>query len=254
VVTGVTLDIRVLGAGPKAVLVHGGAGPERTWELQPPLAARWQLVIPRRRGFGRSPATARQDFERDAADLEPLLAPGAHLVGFSYGGLGALIAAGRRPELVRSLTAIETPLFAIGRGDPEIDHFERVSNEFLADGLDARPEVLAEFLPAAALPAPDPGPLPPDVEAELRLARGGREPGEAHPDLDAIRAAGVPVLVVSGDHLPAIERVCDRLAEAVGGERAVLAGHGHAIPRASGFNERLEAFWAAAEARAAPAM
>jgi pimeloyl-ACP methyl ester carboxylesterase len=243
-----TLDTRVLGSGPRVVLVHGGAGPHTTWEMQGPLAERRQLVIPSRRGFDGSPATGRQDFEHDAADLLPLIAPRAHLVGFSYGGLGALIAAGQRPDLVRSLTIIETPLFSIARGDAEVDRFERLSNEFLAEGLDARPAVLEEFLAAAALPGPASGPLPPEIEAAMRLARGGRPPGEAHPDLEAIRLAGLPVLVVSGDHLSPIERLCDRLAEALGAERAVIGGHGHAIPRADGFNERLEAFWAAAEA------
>lgn len=231
------------------MLVHGGSGPGRTWEMQLPLAERWQLVIPSRRGFDASPPAERQDFENDAADLLPLLAPSAHLVGFSYGGLGALIVAGRRPDLIRSLTIIEAPLFSITRGDPEVERFEWLSNEFLADGLDARPEVLDEFLQAAALPVSASGPLPADVEAEIRLARGGRRPGEASPDLQAIKDAEFPVLVVSGDHLPAIERVCDRLAAAVDGERAVLAGRGHAIPRADGFNDRLEAFWSAAEAR-----
>jgi pimeloyl-ACP methyl ester carboxylesterase len=229
------------------VLVHGGAGPRRTWQMQQALAERWQLVIPSRRGFDGSPPADRQDFENDAEDLLPLLAGAAHLVGFSYGGLGALIAAGRRPDLLRSLTLIETPLFAVAGGDPEIERFERLSNEFLADGLEARPEVLEEFLAAAALPAPAAGPLPADVESELRLARGGRRPGEAHPDLDAIRRGAVPVAVVSGDHLPAIERLCDRLAAALDGERAVFAGHGHAIPRAEGFNEWLEEFWLAGE-------
>lgn len=243
------LDTRVLGSGPRAVLVHGGAGPQRTWELQSPLAERRQLVIPSRRGFDNSPPTNRQDFEHDGADLLPLLVPRAHLVGFSYGGLGALMAAAKRPNLVTSLTIIEAPLFCIARGDPEVDRFEQLSNEFLADGLDARPEVLERFLPAAALPAPGSGPLPPDVEAELRLSRGGRQPGEARPDLDAIRRAKVPVLVISGDHLPAIERVCDRLADALAGDRAVITGRGHAIPRADGFNERLGAFWTIAEAR-----
>jgi pimeloyl-ACP methyl ester carboxylesterase len=243
----VPLDTRVLGSGPRAVLVHGGAGPQRTWEMQSPLADRRQLVIPSRRGFNDSPPTGRQDFEHDAADLIALLPPRAHLVGFSYGGLGALIAAAQRPDLVTSLTIVEAPLFAVARGDPDVERFEQLSNEFLSRGLDARPEVLEEFLPAAALPAPGAGPLPPDVEAELRLARGGRLPGEARPDLEAIRRAKLPVLVVSGDHLPAIERVCDRLADALMGDRAVIAGRGHAIPRAAGFNDRLEAFWAIAE-------
>jgi pimeloyl-ACP methyl ester carboxylesterase len=248
-VRAVALDVRVLGSGPSAVLVHGGSGPELTWERQEPLADGRRILIPSRRGFGSSPSTGRHDFDNDAADLLPLLEPAAHLVGFSYGGLGALIATAWRPELVTSLIVIEAPVFSIARGDPDVDHFEAISDEFLADGLDARPEVLEEFLPAAALPGPSAGPLPPDVEADLRRARGGRPAGEAVPDLEAIRRAGMPVLVISGDHLPAIERVCDRLAEAVGAERAVLAGHGHAIPRAAGFNERVAAFWSAAEAR-----
>lgn len=243
----VALDTWVLGSGPRAVLVHGGAGPQRTWEMQAPLAERRQLVIPSRRGFNDSPSTGRQDFEHDAADLIALLPPRAHLVGFSYGGLGALIAAAQRPDLVTSLTIIETPLFSAARGDPDVDRFEQLSNEFLTHGLDAQPEVLEEFLSVAALPAPGAGPLPPHVEAEFRLARGGRLPGEARPDLEAIRRAKLPVLVVSGDHLRAIERVCDRLADALAGDRAVIAGRGHAIPRAPGFNDRLEAFWAAAE-------
>jgi pimeloyl-ACP methyl ester carboxylesterase len=243
------LDVRVLGSGPKVVLVHGGAGPRRTWELQEPLCERWQLVIPSRRGFDGSPPTDRQDFENDATDLLPLLDGSAHLVGFSYGGLGALIVAGRRPDLVKSLTVVETPLYTIARDDPEVVRFERLSNEFLADGLDARAEVLEEFLPAAALPPPSVGPMPPDVEAGIRRARGGRPPGEANPDLEAIRRAGISVLVVSGNHLPALERLCDRVAEVLSGERAVIGGHGHAIPRADGFNERVEAFWLAADAR-----
>jgi pimeloyl-ACP methyl ester carboxylesterase len=244
----VALHTRVLGSGPRAVLLHGGAGPQRTWEMQSPLAQRRQLVIPSRRGFDDSPPTDRQDFENDAADVLPLLSPAAHLVGFSYGGLGALMAAAQRPDLVCSLTVIETPLFSIAHGDEEIERFERLSDEFLADGLDARPEVLEEFLSAAALPAPAAGPLPPGVETEMRLARGGRPPGDARPDLEAIRRAGLSVLVISGNHLPAIERLCDLPAEAVGAERAVIAGRGHAIPRAAGFNDRLEEFWAAAEA------
>ena len=241
------LVTRVLGSGPRAVLVHGGAGPQRTWEMQEPLAQRRQLVIPSRRGFNGSPATGRQDFEHDADDLLPLLEPAAHLVGFSYGGLGALIAAGRRPDLVTSLTVIEAPLFAVAPADPEIEHFERVSNEFLADGLDARPEVLDEFLPAAALPAREAAAMPADLRCEVELARGGRLPREANPDLAAIKRAGVPVLVVSGAHLPAIDRLCDVLADLLGARRAVLGGRGHAIPRAEGFNDCLEAFWSSTE-------
>jgi pimeloyl-ACP methyl ester carboxylesterase len=73
-------------------------------------------------------------------------------------------------------------------------------------------------------------------------SRGGRSPSEADPDLDAIAAAGLPVLVVSGGHHPAIEAICDGLAERLHARREIVPGAGHAVPRAPGFNEVLEGF------------
>ena len=49
---------------------------------------------------------------------------------------------------------------------------------------------------------------------------------------------------VSGEHNPAIERLCDLIAEEMGGERRRLAGSGHAVQRAPGFDELLEDFLA----------
>jgi hypothetical protein len=47
------------------------------------------------------------------------------------------------------------------------------------------------------------------------------------------------------------EAVCDRIAERMGGERAVIPGRGHSIP-ATGepYNERLHAFLSECEGRA----
>jgi len=58
----------------------------------------------------------RQDFEEDARDIAALLGDGAHLVGHSYGAVGALYAAALRPEAVHSLTVNEPPAFGAGRG------------------------------------------------------------------------------------------------------------------------------------------
>jgi pimeloyl-ACP methyl ester carboxylesterase len=91
------LALRELGTGPTVVLVHGGMGPEITWERQELLAERWRLVIPKRRDFPGSAPAVRQDFEHDSYDLSPLLGDGAHLVGFSYGGVGAALLAQREP-------------------------------------------------------------------------------------------------------------------------------------------------------------
>ena len=64
------------------------------WQAQRSLAEEgFRLLVPDRRGYGRSPAAEREDFLRDADDIADLMGDGAHLVGHSYGGLGVLLAA-----------------------------------------------------------------------------------------------------------------------------------------------------------------
>ena len=67
---------------------------------QKPLAERWQLVVVNRPGFAPNPPEPRCDFEADAEAIAALLDEPAHLVGHSYGGLIALLAASycRLPE------------------------------------------------------------------------------------------------------------------------------------------------------------
>ena len=97
------------GDGTPVVLVHGSlATGAEEWEAQRPLAGEgFRLLVPDRRGYGRSPMARGEDFLRDAEDIADLMGDGAHLVGHSYGGLGALFAAARRPEATRSLTLLE---------------------------------------------------------------------------------------------------------------------------------------------------
>jgi pimeloyl-ACP methyl ester carboxylesterase len=239
--------VRREGGGPEVVLVHGGASPERTWAALGELAARWTLVIPYRRGYEPSPP-GRHDFELDATDLAPLLGVEVHLVTHSYGGLGALIAAGRKPGSVRSLTLIETPLFCVAPEDPEVVELQRLGDEFLLRGLEAEPRGLREFLAIAGVEGlTEEGPLPARVARAVRRSQGGRSPGEARPDLGALREAEVPVLVASGGHSGAQERICDRLAEELRAQREVFCGAGHFVQEAPGFGARLEEHLRAAE-------
>ncbi|MCQ0019360.1 hypothetical protein [Actinomadura madurae] len=63
------------------------------------------------------------------------------------------------------------------------------------------------------------------------------------------------MLVASGDHAAPLERICDALADVLGGERSVHPGAGHFVAAAPGFAEQLEAFlrksvtWQAASSR-----
>src|SRR5437588_1810539 len=232
------------GAGSEILLVHGGASPRTTWGALAPLGERWTLGLVHRRGYPPSPPpeTGGHDFDVDAADIGPLLESRPHLVAHSYGVLGTLIAAARAPERARSLTLIEPPLFHLVPGDPDVERLEQMGNAVLTHGLDTDPATLREFLRIAGAPELGDGQLPDDVANGVRRAHGGRLPGEARPQLDRIRQAGVPCLVASGDHTVVIERICDALSAALAAERLVAPGAGHFVAAAPGFGERLEQF------------
>lgn len=232
------------GHGPEVLLVHGGASPATTWSGLEEMGGRWTLARVHRHGFPPSPEppAGRVNFELDAEDLVELLDARPHVVAHSYGCLGALLAAERRPEGIRSLTIIEPPLFFVAGDDPAVHRLERLGNAALIDGLDADPAELREFLRLAGSPVLDDGPLPDAVANAVRRAHGTRPPGEARPDLDALRAAGLATLIASGDHEPAIERICDALAARLGAERFVAPGAGHFVAAAPGFRAGLESF------------
>jgi pimeloyl-ACP methyl ester carboxylesterase len=231
------------GAGPEVLLVHGGASPETTWSGLERLTQRWTLKFAYRRGFAPSPDPpgGRQDFERDATDIAELLDRRPHLVGHSYGGVVAAIAATRRPAQLRSLTLLEPALF-LPPDDPDVARFARIGEEFLDKGLQTEPATLREFLRIAGAPVPDEGPLPEEVVRSIRRSQGSRPPSEARPPLELLRDARIPSLVASGGHHPAIERMCDAVAAAIGAQRVVCPGAGHFVAAAPGFVDHLQHF------------
>jgi pimeloyl-ACP methyl ester carboxylesterase len=246
-------DIAVIsdGVGPEVLLVHGGASPRTTWSALSALSSRWKLAFVHRRGYPPSPPPpeGRQDFEVDASDLTPLLERQPHVVAHSYGALGTLIAAARRPECLRSLTLIEPPIYYLVRDDPDVARLEAMGNAVLTHGLDTDRATLREFLSLAGAPEVGDGPLPEEVASGVRRAHGGRLPGEANLALDALREAYIPSLVASGNHSPALERICDSLAAALDAERLIAPGAGHFVAAAPGFADRFEQFLISAEER-----
>jgi pimeloyl-ACP methyl ester carboxylesterase len=236
------------GSGPEVLLVHGGASPETTWSGLESLSKRWTLCSVYRRGYPPSPPFlgGRQDFEVDAADLEPLLDSRPHIVAHSYGAVGTVIAATRRPDHVGSVTLIEPALY-LPADDPEVKSLRRLGEAFLTHGLEMEPAMLREFLKLAGAPVPEGGPLSPEVVRGIERAQGSRPPGEARPAFETLRNAGVPALVASGAHHPAMERMCDAVADALGGRRVVARGADHFVMAAPGFAQQLERFLSEAE-------
>jgi hypothetical protein len=61
--------------------------------------------------------------------------------------------------------------------------------------------------------------------------------------VDQLAAARFPKLVISGDHSPAFEAVCDFLTARLRAQRAHVTGAGHATPdTGKAFNETLTSF------------
>jgi pimeloyl-ACP methyl ester carboxylesterase len=220
---------------PRLILLHGSVtNAALSWGSQAVLAEEFELVLPNRPGFEPNPPVERVDFDADAAWLESVVRPGDHLVGHSYGGVVALLAA---PHLsLGSLTVIEPPAFGVARGDPAVERWLEVAAALPRDSVRGHVEAFLTHV-GAAFPLPDP--LPPELQQGAEAFFWERRPDEAAIPLEPLP---YPVLVVTGDHEPAFESVADVLCERLGAERLVLPGAGHAVQRAPGFNAALTAF------------
>jgi len=241
-----TLFVDSWGTGTPVVLVHGSlATGAEEWQAQRPLADEgFRLLVLDRRGYGQSPMAEGEDFLRDADDIAELMGDGAHLVGHSYGGLGALFAAARRPDATLSLTLLEPGAFALGQHHPVaralLDEVRRLWDQDLPDedwvirflkAVGSNPDALSPELIAAAVPL-------------VPVLRRGRMVWHSKLPLADLAAAPFPKLVVSGGHSAGFDAICDDLAERIGASRAVAAGAGHEIQfTGRPLNERLLALW-----------
>ena len=234
---------------PRIVLVHGSVmGGRPTWSGQRRLSDRFRLEILERPGFPPNPPVDRVDFDEHARLVADTIRDGDHLVGHSYGGVIALLAAAAVPRSIRSLTVIEPPATRVARGNPAADAFTAEGIEWWATGPTADPEAfLRGFLAYVGSAYVPPSPLPAQLAQGARTLIVERGPWEAEIPLAALAEAPFPTLVVSGGHHAAFDAVCDLLVARLGAERLVLPGYGHTAQRHPGFNEALAAFVTAAE-------
>lgn len=240
------LYVEVWGSGTPVLLVHGSlATGADEWQAQRPLADEgFRLMAIDRRGYGQSPAAEGEDFLRDAEDIVDLMGDAAHLVGHSYGGLGVLFAAARRPDATLSLTMLEPAAFTTSQQHPaarklvaEVRHLwqqnlpdeEWVVKFLSAVGSD--PDMLGPELLAAAIPL-------------VPVCRRGRPIWETEVALSEVTSAAYPKLVVSGGHSAGFDAICDDLAQRIGASRMAIAGAGHEVQfTGQPLNEALRTLW-----------
>jgi pimeloyl-ACP methyl ester carboxylesterase len=122
--TRATPFFREVGVGPGVVCLHANASSSSQWRsLMDALAPKFHVLAPDSYGSGKSPPwpTVREARLRDEVDLlEPVFARAGDpfaLVGHSYGGAIALIAALAQPARVRALAVYEPTLFSLIEGD-----------------------------------------------------------------------------------------------------------------------------------------
>jgi pimeloyl-ACP methyl ester carboxylesterase len=230
-INGVRLYYELHGSGEPLVLVHGSWGDARSWRfVVPGLAESFRVVVYDRRGHSRSqrpdtPGSVDEDGDDLAALLEALdLAP-AHVITNSYGGNIALRLATRRPEVFRSLSCHEPPLWSLLEDDPQ-------SREILQQGarsLQAVGQRIArgdhegaarQFVEEVAFgPGAWERELPPELRAifvdnALTFLDELQDPNQLRIDEDALSHLELPVRLTQGSESPPpFPAVIDRLVE-----------------------------------------
>ena len=208
-------DVRLFyeetGAGEPLVLVHGGFSDHGNFRaVVAGLAETFRVVTYDRRGHSLSerpdPLGSRRDQEDDLAALIETLEIGpAHIVGTSFGSAIALGLAGRRPDLVRALTAHEPALPALSPQGPAVSAAIRAALARVARG-DAEGGT-QQFLEDVALGPGAWARFPEPIKATMvRNAPAVREeqadPAWGDLDRDALSNLRTPVLLTQGGQSP----------------------------------------------------
>jgi pimeloyl-ACP methyl ester carboxylesterase len=232
-VNGVNLYYELHGDGEPLALIHGSWVDATSWQLVlPGLAESFHVLAYDRRGHSRSERPESQgsvdeDGDDFAALLEDLgLAP-AHVVTNSYGGNIALRLAARRPELFRSVSCHEPPLWGLLQDDAEsrevleqsTHSVEAVAGRLAAGEHEAAARQFVDeviFGPGAWENA-----LPPEARA-IMVQNGPtfldelQDPDQMHVDGDALATLALPVQLTGGSESPPVfGRVIDRLVELI---------------------------------------
>jgi proline iminopeptidase len=230
------------------LLLHGGPGFDHSTlaTIFEPLAGELQLVLIDHRGQGRSDARTPDEWNltqwvADLVELCNLLELEQPIVlGQSFGGVVALAAAARHPELASKLVVSSS--LAKFRPDRSFPMFERLGGREVRAVAERHfselsDESAQEFL-RVCLPVYNPKPIPPDVLARVQLKlevgnhffRNEFFAVDLLPELSAIRC---PTLVLAGelDPITPVADAEDIVAAIPHSELRVFEGAGHGVFR-----------------------
>jgi len=227
------------------VLVHGSWGDHHNWNtVVPALARSFRVLTFDRRGHSQSareqaPGTLHDDVMDVVALVEALELAPAHIVGNSFGASITLRLACERPDLFKSLSAHEPPLFALLEGDAKLqaplaamDQRVGAVAELLRSGeIDAGARLFVEtiaFGPGAWDSAPE-RMRQTFISNALTWFDELQDPGWNRLDLQRLQRFTKPALLTRGDQSPpffpaVVAQVARALPQA---SQHLFAGAGH---------------------------
>jgi pimeloyl-ACP methyl ester carboxylesterase len=246
-------------SGSRMVIIHGGVqgnlgGGPSTFAKQQVLSEQgWQLILPDRPGFGKSLSRGPDDMEADAVWISEML-DDVVLVGHSFGGAEALLAAARRPDGVRALVLVEPALHALLPRSKVMETNQQARKAFLEFGealLSSKTTaeygtVFADSLGpgtgAGTALANDPGKAASLGCALLRACMASTESLRAA--AETVARAEIPVLVISGGWSPVFDAVGELAAELTHGEHVIVPSMNHfpQLVNPGAFNDAITAF------------
>lgn len=246
-------------SGPRMVIIHGGVqgnlgGGPATFAKQQVLSQQgWQLILPDRPGFGKSPSRGPDDMEADAVWIADML-DDVVLVGHSFGGAEALLAAARRPDRVRALVLVEPALHVLLPRSKVMETNQEARKAFLEFGeaaLSSRTPAeygttfarsLGPGTDAAAALANDSAKAA-SLGCALLRARMAR-PESLRAAAETVARAKIPVLVISGGWSPVFDAIGELAAELTHGEHVIVPSMNHfpQLVNPGAFNDAIIAF------------
>lgn len=217
---------------PGLVLLHGFTQTGASWaRVRRELGERYPAAAPDLRGHGAATATRPVELAGVLADLDPLVAPGAVLAGYSMGGRIALQFAVAHPDRLARLVLVGA---SPGLADAGERAARAAADAALADRIEAvGVEAFAREWAGQPLLAGQPADAhadrlrndAPGLAASLR----GLGTGVLPPLWDALPRVALPVDLVVGEHDAKFRAIAERMAAALPNAAVhVIPGAGHA--------------------------
>ena len=256
---------------PDMLLVHGGVqgglgGGPSTFDGQHGLAADgFHVRRVDRPGFGQSPSRGPDDMQADAVWIAAMLHQGTSLIGHSWGGAEALLAAAQNPAAVRALVLVEPALELLAASDPRYSGNSAVRQASMKRfGGWMTSKTPAEYGQAFrdSLGVTHSDASSSNATAEEHAASATRigcaflrarmAPVPVMQDaVLKVVAAGVPVLVISGGWSPTFDLVGEIVAERLHGHHVIVKSANHFVQQenATEFNRVVSEFLKATPSR-----